>query len=257
MNLVAHRLSAGYGARQVLHALDLAFTAGEVSALVGPNGSGKSTLVRCLAGLLPHDGRVTLGGDERRAEQIGYMPQDTSADAALTVLETVLLGRVGRLRWRVGEEDLAAVDAILQRLGLIDLASSWLHELSGGQRQMVFLAQALVAQPNVLLLDEPISALDLRHQVEVLETLRQLTIERGLVTLVVLHDLNAAVRYADRLLMLQAGRVVVQGSAAEVFRLTHIEPVFGIDAELLRGVQVQQVMVPLRAHPAVPAGDLN
>lgn len=254
MNLVAQQLGARYGARPVLHAVDLSLPAGQVGALVGPNGSGKSTLIRCLAGLLPHDGVVTLADQPRRIEQVGYMPQDTSASVALTVVESVLIGRVGRLRWQVGDEDLAAVDAILQRLGIAHLAGRWLRELSGGQRQLVFLAQALVAQPRVLLLDEPISALDLRHQLEVLETVRQLTRERSLVTLMVLHDLNAAVRYADRLLLLQGGRVVVQGDASSVFTLPHIERVFGIEAELLQGHRVPQVVAPLRARPADATG---
>ncbi len=252
MNLVAQQLSARYGTQTVLHAIDLSLPAGQVAALVGPNGSGKSTLIRCLAGLLPHGGRVTLAGTERRNDHMGYMPQDTAASAALTVVETVLLGCVGRLRWQVVDADLAAVDAILQRLGIAHLAGRWLSELSGGQRQLVFLAQALVAEPRVLLLDEPISALDLRHQIEVLETVRQLTRERSLITLVVLHDLNAAVRYADQLLLLQHGQLVVQGDARSVFTLPHIERVFGVEAELLQGIRAGQVMVPLRARPATP-----
>jgi iron complex transport system ATP-binding protein len=250
VNLVARQLSAGYGAQPVLHGFDLSLQAGQVAALVGPNGSGKSTLIRCLAGLMPHDGSVSLDGAPLHRGHMGYMPQDTSASVALSVVETVLLGRVGRLRWRVGDEDLAAVDAILQRLGIAHLAGRGLRELSGGQRQLVFLAQALVAEPRVLLLDEPISALDLRHQIEVLETVRQLTRERSLVTVVVLHDLNAAVRHADQLLLLQSGRLMAQGDARKVFTLQHIEPVFGIEAEWLQGA-AGPVMVPLRARSAV------
>lgn len=247
MSLVAQQLSASYGAQPVLHAIDLALPAGQVSALVGPNGSGKSTLIRCLAGLLAHEGTVTLGGEPRRSAHMGYMPQDTSASVALTVVETVLLGRVGRLRWQVGDDDLAAVNAILKRLGMVHLAARWLSELSGGQRQLVFLAQALVAQPRVLLLDEPISALDLRHQLEVLETVRQLTRERSLVTLVVLHDLNAAARHCDNVLVLCDGRLTGQGAAAEVFTRDCLSRVFEVESEQLLCSSGRAVLVPLRS----------
>lgn len=252
--LTTSQLSVSFGARQVLHGIDLDLQPGQLVALLGPNGSGKSTLLRGIAGLLPHAGSVALGGQPRTSQRIGYMPQDTSSSAALTVTEAVLLGRVERLRWQVSDEDLEAVDAVLRRLGIAGLATRWLRELSGGQRQMVFLAQALVAQPRVLLLDEPISALDLRHQLEVMETVRELTRERSLVSLVVLHDLNAAARHADRLLLLRDGRLHAQGRTDEVFSLQHVESVFDIEAELLRGQRVERVLVPWRARTATAPG---
>jgi iron complex transport system ATP-binding protein len=249
--LTTRQLSVCFGARPVLHGIDLDLQPGQLVALLGPNGSGKSTLLRGIAGLLPHGGSVMLGGKPRTSQRIGYMPQDTSSSAALSVTEAVLLGRVERLRWQVSDEDLATVDAVLRRLGIAGLATRWLRELSGGQRQMVFLAQALVAQPRVLLLDEPISALDLRHQLEVMETVRELTRERSLVSLVVLHDLNVAARYADRLLLLREGHLHAQGRTDEVFSLQHVESVFDIEAELLRGQRVERVLVPWRARPAM------
>lgn len=247
MSLVAQQVSVSYGAQPVLHDIDLELPVGQVSALVGPNGSGKSTLIRCLAGLLEYEGTVTLAGEARRRELMGYMPQDTSANVALSVLETVLLGRVRRLRWRVGDDDLAAVHAILQRLGIAHLAARWLRELSGGQRQLVFLAQTLVAQPRVLLLDEPISALDLRHQLDVLETVHQVTRERRLVTLVVLHDLNAAARHCDNALVLRNGRLTGQGTAAEVLTRNCLSQVFEVESEQLLCSGGRSVLVPLRS----------
>ncbi|WP_218008600.1 ABC transporter ATP-binding protein [Hydrogenophaga flava] len=249
MSLVARGLSVRYGARPALHSIDLDLLPGQLVALLGPNGSGKSTLLRSIAGLLPHEGVVTLAGEPRHSQRIGYMPQDTSATAALTVMETVLLGRVERLRWRVSDEEIAAVASVLRRLGIEALASRGLRELSGGQRQLVFLAQALVAEPSVLLLDEPISALDLRHQLEVMETVSALTRERGLVTLVVLHDLNAATRHADRLLLMREGRLHMQDSAESGLSLRDVEAVFDIEAELLSGQRVGQVIAPWRSRP--------
>jgi iron complex transport system ATP-binding protein len=233
VSLLVLNLSLSYGALAVLHGVDLELQPGRLVALVGPNGSGKSSLIKCLAGLLPHSGQVSLSGQTLSAAQIGYMPQDHAASAALTVLETVLLGRLDRLRWQVDDEDLAAVEAVLNRLGIGDLAQRWLGDLSGGQRQLVFLAQSLVAQPRVLLLDEPISALDLRHQLEVMETVRALTLELGLVTLAVLHDLNAAVRHADEVVLLNEGRVMEAGSPSQVLTASHVRRVFQVDVCLL------------------------
>lgn len=247
MSLQAHKVSVHYGERAVLQDIDLDLRKGELAALVGPNGSGKSSLLKALAGLLPHGGRVTLAGEPRPVKRVGYMPQDTSATAALTVLETVLLGRVGRLRWQVADEDLAAVEQVLTRLGIAELGGRWLGELSGGQRQMVFLAQALVAEPLVLLLDEPISALDLRHQLEVMETVRELTRERSLVSLVVLHDLNAAARHADQVMLLRQGSVVAQGEPSGVLHRESLLHVFQVETERLLSSSGRTVLVPLRA----------
>ncbi|MDP3321836.1 MAG: ABC transporter ATP-binding protein, partial [Bosea sp. (in: a-proteobacteria)] len=166
MKLTVEGLSVRYGVTQAIEAVDVAAHPGEVLAVIGPNGSGKSSLVKAVAGLVAHAGVVRFDGSPLRPERIGYMPQDIGARAALTVLEAVLLGRLGRLGLRVRPEDLAAVEAVLGELDLMPLASRYLGELSGGQRQLVFLAQALASEPSLLLLDEPISALDIRHQLE-------------------------------------------------------------------------------------------
>ena len=245
MSLLADNLSLSYGRQAVLHGVELTLQPGRLVALVGPNGSGKSSLIKCLAGLLPHTGRVRLSGEPPSAAQIGYMPQDHAASAALTVLETVLLGRLGSLRWQVGDDDLASVDAVLTRLGINDLAQRWLGDLSGGQRQLVFLAQSLVAQPRVLLLDEPISALDLRHQLEVMNTVRALTLERGLITLAVLHDLNAAARHSDEVVLLHEGRVLEAGAPAQVLTAAHVRRVFQVDVCLLAQPGYPACIVPL------------
>jgi iron complex transport system ATP-binding protein len=256
VSLLARHLSLSYGRQTVLHGIDLALQPGQLVALVGPNGSGKSSLIKCLAGLLPHSGQVSLSDQPLSAAQIGYMPQDHAASDALTVLETVLLGRLGQLRWQVGDGDLAAVEAVLTRLGIGDLAQRWLGDLSGGQRQLVFLAQSLVAQPRVLLLDEPISALDLRHQLEVMDTVRELTLERGLVTLAVLHDLNAAVRHADEVVLLHEGRILEAGPPAQVLTASHVRRVFQVDVCLLAQpggaawIAPMGVSAPRRAWPA-------
>ncbi len=247
MKLTVERLSVRYGATQAIEAVDVAAHPGEVLAVIGPNGSGKSSLVKAIAGLVKHEGVVSFDGSPVRPERIGYMPQDIGARAALTVLEAVLLGRLGRLGLRVRPEDLAAVEAVLGELDLMPLASRYLGELSGGQRQLVFLAQALASEPALLLLDEPISALDIRHQLEVMEIVLRMTKSRGLTTLVILHDLNIAARFADRVLVMRKGRVVCCGQPDDVIDRGMVASVFGVQAALSSAPDGRLIVTPLRA----------
>src|SRR5581483_7129136 len=166
--------------------------------IVGPNAAGKSTLLKCLAGLLPARGRIWLDGQEvrtsaqRRAlrQQVTYLPQEYASTAALTVFEAVLVARQQSASWIVGEAELGQVAAILEELRLDQLALRYLNELSGGQRQLVAVAQALARDPRVLLLDEPTSSLDLQRQLELLELVRRLAADRRMTVLIALHDLN-------------------------------------------------------------------
>lgn len=247
MKVEVRNLCVAYGARQVLKGVSLDLVPGRMLGVVGPNGSGKSTMVKALAGQVGSQGALRFDGLAERPASIGYMPQDTASAAALTVLEAVLLGRLGRLRLRVAAEDLEAVQQMLDRLDIAPLASRYLGELSGGQRQMVFLAQALAGEPTVLLLDEPISALDVRHQLEVLEVVGQFTRERKLSTLIVLHDLNAALRFSDEVLVLAEGRVEGLGEPGQVLSTGCVARVFGVEAERLLCSDGRPVLAAQRA----------
>lgn len=244
MRLAIRELSVRYGRTLAVDSVSLELAAGEVLAILGPNGSGKSSLVRAMAGQVPFAGRVAV--EPAGPARVGYMPQDVSSRAALTVLEAVLLGRLGRLGLRVLPDDLAMAGSILSELGIAALAGRYLGELSGGQRQLAFLAQALAAEPSVLLLDEPISALDIRHQLEVMETVRRLTRERALATAVVLHDLNIAARYADRIAVMKSGRLVASGRPEEVIGPALMEAVFGIQAVRMTGIEGCPAIVAIR-----------
>ncbi|EFH09782.1 ABC transporter ATP-binding protein [Pseudoroseomonas cervicalis] len=223
----AEALTLRLGGQPILHGLDLAVAPGEVVALLGPNGSGKSSLLRALAGLLPHGGRRVAPA------RTGYMPQDQGATGgALSVLEVVLLGRLRQLGAVVAEADLLAAAAALEEIGIAALAERPLAALSGGQRQMVFLAQLLAGAPEALLLDEPTSALDIRHGLHVLQLVRRLARARGLPALVVLHDLNAAARCADRIAVLREGRLLCCDAPAAVLTPALVETVFGVVAEI-------------------------
>ena len=249
MTVDVRGLSVRYGERVVLRDIDLSAREGRVMGIVGPNGSGKSTLVKAIAGLLKAEGQIHFRGSATRPRTIGYMPQDLQAPLALTVLEVVLLGRIAQLGLMVTADDLDAVRQVLLWLGIESLAGRYLNELSGGQRQMAFLAQALVSQPTVLLLDEPISALDICHQLEVLEAVRAMTSARGLCTFVVLHDLNAASRFADDVALLSEGRVLACGNPEQVLTVENVALGFGVEAEVLSCQDGTGVMVPRRPLP--------
>ena len=253
MRLALDSLSVRYGAHSAVDGVSLEARGGEVLALLGPNGSGKSSLLRATAGLLRHGGRVVLDG--AAPEATGFMPQDSGARAALTVLETVLLGRRRALGWRVPRAELARAAQVLDMLGLAPLASRLLCELSGGQRQMVFLAQVLAAEPSVLLLDEPTSALDIRHQLALLDLLRRITRDRGLVTVIALHDLNAAARFADRVALLCDGRLLAQGPPAAVLTADRLAFAYRVEAQIHAAPDGHLSVSPSRALPDAPHGD--
>jgi iron complex transport system ATP-binding protein len=244
--VATRRLGVRYGTIPAVEGLDLTAAPGEVLCLIGSNGSGKSSLMKALAGVVPMDGSITFDGSPVRPIDIGYMPQDVSGRASLTVIEVVLLGRLRQLGLKVEDADLAAVRQVLAELDLLQLAGRLLGELSGGQRLLVFLAQALVSAPRLVLLDEPISALDIRHQLEVLEMVRRITRQRRITTICVLHDLNAAARYADRVAMLRQGRLVATGAPAEVLTAATIANVFEVEARVMPGDDGIPVVTPLR-----------
>lgn len=234
--LLVQGLRAGYGRQDVLTDLSVdAIKPGEVTALLGPNGSGKSTLLKALAGLIPaRAGRIFLGDQDlthagfgERARHVVYLPQSLPPAVHLRVFESVLVaanaqGGLSQSR------SIPAIEELLMRLGIGHLALRFLDELSGGQKQLVGLAQALIRQPRVLLLDEPLSALDLNYQFHVMSLLRHETQSRGLITVTVLHDLNTALQHTDHALILQSGRVTAVGSPSAVITPEALASVYGV-----------------------------
>ncbi|PYE84488.1 ABC transporter ATP-binding protein [Pseudoroseicyclus aestuarii] len=239
--LRAEGLRVRLGRRMVIDGLDLPeMRPGEVTALIGPNGAGKSTLIRALARLAPCEGRVFLGDLDllqqsaaAHARLTGYMPQAVQSGAALTVLEAV----VTALR-AVPDGDrsdpVMRAHAALERLGIAGLAQSRLDRLSGGQRQMASLAQAMVRGPRILLLDEPTSALDPGRQFEVMQAVQALVRESGIIAVVVLHDLELSLRWADRIVLMQAGAALASGAPEDVVTPEALGQAYGIDARIER-----------------------
>ncbi|MDB5295413.1 MAG: transporter [Phycisphaerales bacterium] len=250
--------------RAVLRGVSLSLRAGEVVALLGPNGSGKSTLLRCLLGQLPAardrrpgTGPVTwddrpLGAWRPRdlARVVAYLPQSPAWDDGQTVRDAVAVGRAPY--WGAfGLEsagDAAAVAAAADALGLADLLGRPMGELSGGQRQRALLARCLAQEPRALLLDEPATFLDLRHQVELSALLRRLAADRGIGVLTSGHDLNLAAAGADRLVLLSAGRVAADGPPADVLEPDLLAAVYGVPMDRIDRPGRPPVVVPRGAE---------
>lgn len=234
-------LHVSYGKREIIAQLSVgALLPGRVTALLGPNGSGKSTLLKAAAGLVSARGTVNLDGNDllrasfaSRAERVVYLPQSLPASVHLRVFESLLVAR--RASGNTAQaDDIVEAESLLVRLGIESLAMRFLDELSGGQKQLVGLAQALIRQPRLLLLDEPLSALDLNFQFHVMEVIRQETVQRNMVTLIVLHDINISLRHTDHVLMLKAGRLMADGAPAEVITAQSLAQVYGVRGRVER-----------------------
>ncbi|NBE99107.1 ABC transporter ATP-binding protein [Nonomuraea sp. KC401] len=266
VRLQAAGVKLGYGERIVVDGLDLGIEAGTATTIIGPNGCGKSTLLRALGRLLkPQGGEVLLDGKRidkiptrEVARILGVLPQAPIAPEGLTVADLVARGRHPHQTWyrQWSSDDEGAVTEALDMTGLADLAERPLDELSGGQRQRAWISMALAQGTDLLLLDEPTTFLDLAHQVEVLELVRHLHRQAGRTVVMVLHDLNLAARYADRLVAMRGGRVISSGTPHEVLTEELLGEVFELDAKVIEDpVAGTPLVVPIgpRTRPAGPA----
>lgn len=239
MAIFAKHLTVGYGRTTIID--DMTFgplEEGKVVGLIGPNAAGKSTLVKTIAGIKkPSQGTCSIVVDGRevtgksRTTAIGYVPQDMLTTASLTAFESIMVS--AKRRGAVDADPVAATADIMERLNITHLADRMVSDMSGGQRQLVGVAQMLVRTPSVLLLDEPTSALDLRHQVHLLEIIRDEVAGTDRLALVAIHDLNLAARFCDELLVVKAGRVVALDTPAAVLNPELLNEVYGISARIL------------------------
>ena len=253
--LALRELTVDLGGARILDGVSGSVEPGEWVTVIGPNGAGKSTLLRAVAGLVSQQGAVQVHGDDgatlgRRelARRVALVPQLPELPPSMTVAEYVLLGRTPHLGYlaREGGHDLEIADAALVRLDLVDFAERRLGTLSGGERQRVVLARAFAQQAPILLLDEPTSALDVGRGQQALELVDDLRREAGLTVLAAMHDLTLAGQYADRLLLLDRGRIVAAGSVGDVLTDELIGLHYGASVRVLRDEDGRVVVVPVR-----------
>ena len=250
MILTVQGIRFHYPGRPVLEEASFAVEKGEVLAILGTNGTGKTTLLKCLNRILTPAAGTVLIKDEPTsafsrnalAQKMGYVEQQRSGSRA-TVFNTVLLGRKPYIRWDITQNDMAIAAQALETLGLEEHALRHLDELSGGELQKVVIARALAQEPEILLMDEPTSSLDLRNQIEVVNLIRQISRERGIAAVVAMHDLNLALWFADRFILLKDKTIYAAGGS-EVMSPENIEAVYAVPVSIMAH-NGSRVVIPL------------
>lgn len=237
IRLTLENLKVAFDEKTILDGISAEFHGGEMTAVIGRNGAGKTTLIKAIANLTSHSGTIRLTGYDGAplsGKDIAYVPQLSSLTTRLTVFEMILLGLVNNLRWHVTSQQLQQVNQIIEEMHLESIARQPFHTLSGGQKQLVSMAQSLISRPKVLLLDEPTSALDLRHQLIVMNLAQKYTQDTGAVTIFVIHDLMLASRYGTNLLLLHKGRIKAFDKAEQVLQPELLEAVYHVEISVER-----------------------
>jgi len=234
-----HHLNFSYPDRPVLRDISFSAVPGEILVILGPNGAGKTTLLKNLNRILtPESGEVRVAdkpisamGVRQIARHMAYVAQAPEG-GRVTVFDTVLMGRIPHLGFRPSKRDLEKTDAVMTRLGLSDMALKTLDRLSGGERQKVSIARALVQETPILLLDEPTAALDLKNQTDILGLIRHIALDHDMAVIMTMHDINAALQYADQYLCLKDGRILGTGSI-ETISPDLIQKVYGVGVDMI------------------------
>ncbi|MCL2296641.1 MAG: ABC transporter ATP-binding protein [Methanomassiliicoccaceae archaeon] len=242
MDVVIEDVDFSFDEGKVLHKISIVIDEPGLVCIIGPNGVGKSTLIRCINKLLkPTSGKVVLGGKDIEelkykdlSKFMGYVPVASNDFFPMTVMETVLMGRHPYQKWSYSEEDLKVVYDTMEVMSIQHLAIRNFGELSAGQHQRAMIARGLAQRPDILILDEPTSNLDVRHQLVVIERLRDLAIENKFTIIMVSHDLNIASKYADKVIIMATPGIVYKvGTAEEVLTAETIRYVYGVDCQII------------------------
>ncbi|MHC0505742.1 iron ABC transporter ATP-binding protein [Achromobacter aegrifaciens] len=238
-------LSKSYGPKTVLRDVCLQFPAGRMTSLIGPNGAGKTTLLMMAGRLLePSEGEILIEGARASgirigdyAKRVATLRQSPDFNLRLTVEDLVAFGRFPYSRGALTQEDHRVIDEAIAFLSLEPLRTAYLDELSGGQRQMAFLAMTVAQQTDCLLLDEPLNNLDIKHAVQIMRALRRLCDEHGRTVILVVHDINFAASYSDHIVAMKAGAVHCAGSVPEVVTEDRLRELYGLDFEITQGAR--------------------
>jgi iron complex transport system ATP-binding protein len=235
-----HGLDFRYKNIDALKDVGIDLNKGEVLSIAGPNGAGKTTLLKCILGIVKPDKGIILidGRDASRmkrphlAKRISYVPQASPSKFPISVFDAVLMGRRPYIAWKPSQKDLEVVADVLRSMDLEDVALRDFDQLSGGQKQKVLLARAFAQDTDYLLLDEPTSNLDLRHQMEVMEMISGMVKRKGMAAMLAMHDLNLASRFSDTIVMLNAGKIFCAGEPPQVMTVENIRSVYGVEATI-------------------------
>ncbi|MFW6110878.1 MAG: ABC transporter ATP-binding protein [Thermoproteota archaeon] len=255
MKIEIRELEFSYHSTPVLKNVNLEVKGGDRVAIIGPNASGKTTLLKCINGILkPQKGSILIDGvkmeklgREESAKRIGYVPQMGKDNSPSPVFDIVLMGRRPHGGWKPSKRDLEIVSEIIGKLGLEEISMRDVKEISGGQKQKVLIARALAQNPEVLLLDEPTSSLDLRHQLEVLNLITDQA-KKGISVVMAMHDLNLAARYSNKIIMLDEGEIFATGGK-EVLTPENVESVYGVKVAIAENLG-RTVIIPDEPLPA-------
>lgn len=247
------QLTLKRGSLTVAQNINAQFQAGKIYTILGANGAGKSSLLKAIFGELSFSGTIRYGDTVQHKSHltawrkpIAYMPQDSHTEAELNTLEVVLLGRMDALHRHISDELLHEAAALLAELNIEHLAHRPIRVLSGGQRQLAMFAQALLRRPKILLLDEPVSALDMAHQINLLDKVSHYTQQHQLICLMVLHDLSLAAQFSDEVLLLSDAQIQAQGTPKAVLEPERLRQIYHVDIEILTSHQGLPVIHPYR-----------
>lgn len=235
-------LSFAYSSREILKDINMKLFKGDIVSIIGPNGAGKSTLLKAIANILAvKKGDIIIKDMNLKhiplkelAKIQGYVPQNYNSSFKINVMEVMLMGRKPHRGWSVTKEDLKVVERVAEYLGLQSMIKKDITELSGGEKQKVMMAKALVQEPDILLLDEPTSALDIKYQLEVLELLNNLSKEENKLVVMVMHNLEMAARFSNKLILLKAGEIHSFGEPKQVLTEENIKDVYEVEVKILK-----------------------
>ncbi len=213
--------------RKIIDGLSFNLSPGKVNILMGRNGAGKSSILKAISGIIPYQGDIRTKG------KISYLNQSINTDVNFTVFETIILGKVDSLSFRLSQEDIKDAYKIMDLLEMMSFKDKKINKLSGGEVQKVLIGQALISNPRVLLLDEPVSALDLKNQYEILSIIKDLTQKLNLTTLIILHQIELIERYADNIILIDQGELYKIGDKNAIFTREMFKEVYGLDSNII------------------------
>lgn len=234
-------VSFSYNNVDVLKDISLEFSSSNLTCIIGPNGVGKTTLVKCINRLLkPNKGSITIDGEDLStfslldlARRMAFVPNSVSSVFSMSVSEAILMGRYPHSGWVTSDYDLRVVEDIIHTMNLEDLTDRNFRELSAGQTQRVVIARGLVQEPEILILDEPTSNLDVKHQMDIMKFLNNYSKNMNIKVIMVCHDLNITSNFADRIIMMHNGRVFADGTAEQVMTEENIRNVYGVNSKII------------------------